>query len=133
VAIVVRRGDRYLVLHSVPGGHWNHAAGQVEQSESAADAAQRELAEETGLESPVTDLAIPQHYPVPDAERDSYPAGLASVRVDSFVADAPAGWEPTLSHEHDERRWCTFAEALTLLAWPEARAALVAASDRARS
>ena len=53
-----------------------------------------------------------------------------SVRIDSFVADAPAGWEPTLSDEHDERRWCTYAEALELLTWPEARAALTAA-DRA--
>jgi dATP pyrophosphohydrolase len=116
-----------LVLHSVPDGHWNHAAGQIEPAESAAEAAQRELAEETGLTAAVRDLAIPQDYPVPDGERTRYPAGLESVRIDSFVADAPAGWEPTLSDEHDERRWCTYAEALELLTWPEARAALTAA------
>jgi 8-oxo-dGTP pyrophosphatase MutT (NUDIX family) len=126
--VVVRRGDLFLVLRTVPGGHWNHAAGQVEPSERASDAARRELAEETGLVAPVTDLAIPQRYPVPDDDRDSYPAGLANVRIDSFVADAPRDWEPALSEEHDERRWCTYAEALELLTWPEARAALSAAA-----
>jgi hypothetical protein len=52
--------------------------------------------------------------------------------VDSFVADAPAGWEPTLSDEHDERRWATYADALELLTWPEARAALTAAARNIR-
>ena len=127
---MVRRGDRFLVLRTVPDGHWNHAAGQVETSEQASEAAQRELAEETGLASPVTDLEIPQRYPVPHDRRDEYPSGLEHVRVDSFVADAPAGWEPTLSAEHDERRWATYAEALGLLTWPEARAALEAAARR---
>lgn len=79
----------------------------------------------------MTDLAIPQHYPVPEEERGQYPVGLASVRIDSFVADAPAGWEPVLSDEHDERRWCTYAEALDLLTWPEGRVALIAAAERA--
>ena len=125
---MVRRGDRFLLLHTVPDGHWNHAAGQVEPSERASGAAQRELAEETGLTKPVTDLGMPQHYPVPEDRRDAYPAGLAQVRVDSFVAEAPAGWEPTLSEEHDERRWCTYGEALELLTWPEARAALAVAA-----
>jgi ADP-ribose pyrophosphatase YjhB (NUDIX family) len=96
--------------------------------EHASGAAQRELAEETGLTEPVRDLEIPQRYPVPHDRRDDYPPELAHVRVDSFVADAPAGWEPTLSEEHDERRWATYTEALELLTWPEARAALVAAA-----
>jgi 8-oxo-dGTP pyrophosphatase MutT (NUDIX family) len=120
----VRRGDRFLILHTAPGGHWNHPAGQVEAHETSSEAAQRELAEETGLDVPVTDLGIPQHYPVPVSERGDYPAGLADVRIDSFVAVAPAGWEPSLSAEHDERRWCTSREALELLTWAEARDAL---------
>ncbi len=125
---MVRRGDRFLVLHTVPGSHWNHPAGQVEASEDANDAAQRELAEETGLLAEVVDLAIPQQYPVPESDRSDYPPGLDRVRIDSFVTDAPPGWEPVLSDEHDERRWCTFAEALELLTWPEGRAALRAAA-----
>jgi 8-oxo-dGTP pyrophosphatase MutT (NUDIX family) len=123
----VRRGDQFLVLHTVPGGQWNHAAGQVEPGERPLEAARRELVEETGLTTPVTDLMIPQHYRVPDAGRDDYPVGLENIRIDSFVADAPELWEPTLSDEHDDLRWCSYAEALELLTWPEARNALVAA------
>lgn len=126
----MRRGDRFLILRTVPGGNWNHPAGQVEAAERAEDAARRELAEETGLAATVVDLVIPQHYPVPEDERADYPAGLEQVRIDSYLADAPPGWEPTLSDEHDERRWCTYAEALELLTWPEGRAALQAAADQ---
>ena len=43
------------------------------------------------------------------------------IRVESFVADAPAGWEPTLDWEHDEYRWCTPGAAAELLYWPEPR------------
>ena len=42
----------------------------------------------------------------------------------SFAARAPAGWEPTLNEEHDEYRWTTVEEALSLLHWPEAREAV---------
>ena len=127
--IVVRRGDRFLILRTVPDGHWNHSAGQVESGETPLEAARRELAEETGLETVVRDLTIPQQYPVPEGERRSYPDGLADVSVESFAADAPPAWEPTLSGEHDEHRWCTYDEAFALLTWPEARNALRAAAQ----
>ena len=127
--IVVRRGDRFLVLHTVPAGHWNHPAGQVETNETPREAAQRELVEETGLNAAVLDLAIPQRYPVPADDRRSYPEGLAEVSIDSFASSAAAGWEPVLSEEHDDSRWCTYDEAMTLLTWPEARNALRAAAQ----
>jgi len=44
--------------------------------------------------------------------------------VYSFATRAPAGWEPTLNEEHDEYRWCTAEEAVSLLHWPEARDAV---------
>ncbi len=124
--IVVRRGDRFLILHTVPAGHWNHPAGQVEADETPTQAARRELAEETGLDAPVVDLRLPQSYRVPVDERHAYPEGLEEVRIDSFAADARPGWEPVLSDEHDDLRWSTYEEAMKLLTWPEARAALAA-------
>ena len=127
--VVVRRGDRFLILRTVPAGHWNHPAGQVEADETPREAAQRELGEETGLDAAVLDLAIPQRYPVPADDRRSYPEGLAEVSTDSFAASAPAGWEPVLSEEHDGLRWCTYEDAMALLTWPEARNALRAAAQ----
>ena len=123
----MRRGDRFLIMHTVPAGHWSHPAGQVETDETPRDAAQRELREETGLEAPVVDLGIPQHYRVPVDARHRYPEGLEEVRVESFSADAPEGWEPMISAEHDDVRWSSYDEAMQLLTWPEARSALAAA------
>jgi len=126
----VRRGDRFLIMHTVPAGHWNHPAGQVEADETPHEAAQRELREETGLEVPVVDLGIPQRYRVPVADRHRYPEGLEEVRVESFSVDAPERWEPTISAEHDDVRWSSYDEAMQLLTWPEARSALAAAVQR---
>jgi ADP-ribose pyrophosphatase YjhB (NUDIX family) len=49
VAIFVYRGSEFLLARRVPQGVWNVIAGQVEDDESFADAAARELEEETGL------------------------------------------------------------------------------------
>ncbi|HEY2544096.1 MAG TPA: NUDIX domain-containing protein [Gaiellaceae bacterium] len=107
VIIFVRRGDELLVVHRSPenGAYWHSIAGGVEEGESDADAAVRELREETGLDTTVESLARPFDYD--------------GMHVEAYVADAPAGWEPTLDWEHDEYRWCTRAEAVELLFWPE--------------
>ena len=41
-----------------------------------------------------------------------------------FAAEAPAGWEPVLDEEHVDYRWCSEADALALLRYPEPRIAL---------
>jgi lipoyl(octanoyl) transferase len=109
VIIFVRRGDDVLAVHRSPdqGGYWHSVAGGVEEGESYADAAARELEEETGLVAEVTSLARVFVY--------------EGVRVESFLAEAPPGWEPTLDWEHDEYRWVTPADAAELLYWPEPR------------
>lgn len=116
VAIVVSRGGEFLVLLRAPdrGGYWHLPAGGVERGESEAAAAARELAEETGLSTPVRDLGLELGYDAPDGH----------VRVGMFAAEAPAGWEPTLDEEHVEHRWLREADALALLRYPEPRIAL---------
>ena len=44
-AIFVYRGDRYLVARRTRDRHWNVIAGQIEDGESFAEGAARELAE----------------------------------------------------------------------------------------
>ena len=112
VFVFVRRGDEFLVLlRSEPqGGYWHGVAGGIEDGESPAEAAARELAEETGLEVVPTDLGRTYVYGV--------------VTVHCFAVDAPAGWEPRLDWEHDEHRWCSAADARELLHWPEPREVL---------
>jgi lipoyl(octanoyl) transferase len=116
IAVVVARGDEFLVVLRAPdrGGYWHVPAGGVERGESESEAAERELAEETGLRAPVHDLALELGYDGPDGH----------VRVGVFAAEAPAGWEPVLDDEHVDHRWCAEAEALELLRYPEPRTAL---------
>ena len=116
VAIVVSRGDEFLVLLRAPdrGSYWHLPAGGVQRGESEAEAAARELAEETGLRVPVHDLELDLGYDKPGGR----------VRVGMFAAEAPAGWEPALDEEHVEYRWSKELDALALLEYPEPRIAL---------
>jgi dATP pyrophosphohydrolase len=127
--VFVRRGSEFLVLHRSPeqGGYWHGVAGALEEGETAAAGAARELLEETGLAAEPTAVGEPYAYPLSDQEPQRgalYAPGTREVVVTSWVADAPAGWEPTLDWEHDDYRWCTAAEACELFHWPEPSAQL---------
>jgi lipoyl(octanoyl) transferase len=107
VFVVVRRGAEFLVLHRSPenDAYWHGVAGGVEPGESFAQAAARELREETGLAA--------EPAPLPRSFR------YDGVEVGCFVVEVPAGWEPELDWEHDDYRWCGRDEACALLYWPE--------------
>lgn len=126
VLVFVRRGAEVLVLHRSPdqGAYWHSVAGGVEDGEAAADAAARELLEETGLDAKPRDLARPFSY-VPESW-EPRSALARALHVACFEVEAPADWEPQLDWEHVEHRWCSTQEALALLRWPEPRAVLEA-------
>jgi hypothetical protein len=56
--------------------------------------------------------------------RVRFPAGTERITVWPFVADAPAGWEPELDHEHVAARWLDADDACDLLHYPEPREAV---------
>ena len=121
VFVFVRRGrEEYLVLHRSPkqGGYWHCVAGGLEVGENYAEAAARELLEETGLEAPLAELGRHFVYRLEEWE-PRYTPESGEIHVECFLAEAPAGWEPTLDWEHDEYRWCSPEEGVALLYWPE--------------
>ena len=122
VLVFVRRGSHWLVLRrSVrQGAYWHSVAGGVEQGETDVEAAARELREEVGLVAEPVDVQRSFTY-APEAWEPASRDGSGPFRVACFVADAPALWEPVLDWEHDAYRWCTTAEAVELLHWPEPR------------
>jgi dihydroneopterin triphosphate diphosphatase len=128
-AIFVYRGDRFLLTRR-RDGRWNVPAGQIEDGESFADGAARELMEEAQLAVPLMDLDLRQTYEIEARYRSLYSPGDRSVTVAVYGAEAPADWEPTLNHEHTEHRWCALGDAIALLYWPEAKAGLRALAAR---
>jgi 8-oxo-dGTP pyrophosphatase MutT (NUDIX family) len=124
--VIIRRGDEYLLLHRAVDLYWHVIAGVVEDGETFAAAAVRELAEETGLKTTLVDLEMPQAYRVPDELRHEYAPGVDEVAIHNFAVVVPAGWEPTLNEEHDEYRWLNLADAIALAHWPETAEIFVA-------
>jgi lipoyl(octanoyl) transferase len=129
IVVVVRREGALLVLRRSPErlGYWSLVAGGLEPEETPLVAAQRELLEETGLKAEVRELPVALSYSLlddPPPIRARYAPGIETVTVHAFVADAPAGWEPTLDAEHDVHRWCSLDDAVELMMYETARAAL---------
>jgi 8-oxo-dGTP pyrophosphatase MutT (NUDIX family) len=133
VALFVTRrdGSEVLIVHRSPeqGGYWHVVAGGVEPGETAKDAAERELHEETGLVAAVSDgLRVTEYaYPLseePAERRDLYDPAVVEVAVTCFLVGALDDWEPVLDWEHDDHRWCSPDEAVQSLRWPDTARAL---------
>ena len=91
-------------------GAWEIVHGSIERGERPAEAARRELREETGL-APARLYSItvnPFYLPKLDTVQ------LAVV----FAAVVPEASPPVLADEHDAWAWRTPADALATLAWP---------------
>ena len=102
VLIVVRRAGEFLVVHRSPenDAYWHQIAGGVEEGETFAEAAVRELREETGLHATVEPLDAPFDY--------------EGVHVETFPAKK--GDESKVEREQ--------LHAAELLFWPEPAALL---------
>jgi dATP pyrophosphohydrolase len=133
VVVVVRREGWFLVLRRVPErlGYWSTVAGGVEAGETPAEAARRELREETGLDAEVAALPVSLSYSLlddPPEVRRRYAPGIETIAVHPFVVDAPPGWKPVLDAEHDDYRWCDEGEAIALFVYETPKEAVRAAA-----
>jgi 8-oxo-dGTP pyrophosphatase MutT (NUDIX family) len=114
------------MLHRAVDDYWHVVAGVVEDGETFALAAARELREETGLDAVVVDVRVRQRYRVPQEMRHEYARDVEEVAIENFAVEVPGGWEPILNEEHDNYRWLTLADAIAIAHWPETKEVLAA-------
>ncbi len=124
VDVVVLRGAgaslEALLLQRGPEGRcpgsWEMVHGHIEDGETPADAARREVQEETGV-------APERFYNLSRVELFYQHRVDEVAMVPVFVAFLPNDAAVTLSHEHTAAQWLTPAEARQRCAWArEARA-----------
>jgi dATP pyrophosphohydrolase len=109
-------GLELLVLKRSPGvvysDQWRMVGGKVNEAETSAEAALRELKEETGCG--------PNLFWVLPSVNQFYDHNIDSVRqIPAFAARMDNDSEIKLNHEHDEYRWITEDEIDTYIVWPE--------------
>ena len=125
VDVYVLRGTeaslQCLVLRRSPGGRcpgsWESVHGHIESDERPADAALRELEEETGLQ-PVTLYNL--------SRVESFYRHLTDdvALIPVFAAIVAPGSTPRLGGEHDQAEWCSLEVAATRFAWPRSARAI---------
>ncbi len=111
--LLIRRGKAPLK------GEWSLPGGRMELGEGAAQAALRELKEETGVEAELLGLI--------DVV-DHFHAGGQTVLID--YAARWTGGEPVAGDDATEARFVAFAEAMGLVGWDETRRVIALAFER---
>jgi len=121
-----REGMEALVLRRSPGGRspgtWETVHGHIQDGEAPAQAALRELREETGL--------VPERlYNISRVESFYLHRQDLVALIPVFCAFVAAGSRVVLSDEHDRAEWLAPADASGRYAWPRERRALADALE----
>jgi dATP pyrophosphohydrolase len=114
-------GLEALLLRRAPGarspGSWECVHGHIDDGETPVQAALRELAEETGLQSA-------RFYNLSRVEM-FYSHRLHQVAlIPAFAAIIQQRSEPTLSREHESWEWLPIEQAAQRVSWPRLRRGL---------
>jgi lipoyl(octanoyl) transferase len=120
VKVVIHDDERVLLLHRHgPNGFWQPITGTIENGEREAEAARREIVEETGHAGTPEPLGLRQSFliesrpPLTVASEVAFAARLDSrlpIRLDA--------------EEHDSYGWFSFGEAYEKIRWTDDREAL---------
>jgi 8-oxo-dGTP pyrophosphatase MutT (NUDIX family) len=113
-----------LLIRRVPGrtypGLWQCVTGRLEAGEAIRAGAFREVTEETGIGP--GDIEAAFETDIVNWFHDEGLGGVVSEAV--FAARLRADAHITLSHEHDDLRWLSPADAHELVVWPSYRRAI---------
>ena len=118
----------FLLLKRNPrrGGFWQPVTGEVHDEEDLADAAKRELLEETQIDK-YLQFVDDVHYFEFDSE------GYGRLKEYVFGVEVVQDVEVVISSEHTEMKWCTFEESLELLKYDSNKEAFKKLYDKIRT
>ncbi|MEJ2644891.1 MAG: dihydroneopterin triphosphate diphosphatase [Gammaproteobacteria bacterium] len=117
VVVYTRHGDVLMLQRVQPPDFWQSVTGSLRWGESAADAACRELSEETGLQSAdrLVDCQRRNTFPIVPPWRDRYAPGVDTNTEHVFKIELPCRPAIRLSpREHSDLRWLPRAAAARL-------------------
>ena len=115
-------GDVLLLQRRDDPTFWQSVTGSLEEGETPAAAARRELAEETGLELPVHDLELRTTFEIRPPWRARYAPGVTRNLEHAFTARVAGAKPVTLSpEEHLDFLWLPAVEALERVSSPTNR------------
>ena len=126
-----REGYVYCVFRRADNGQWQFVAGG---GEAPADAAVREIREETGAAAPVVPLTSMAYVPADViAERHRAHWGKDVFVIPEYAFGFECAADPVLSDEHTGCEWLGFDEAMKKLTWDSNRTALYELDRRLRA
>ncbi len=130
VLVYTATGEVLLLRRRIPDDFWQSVTGSLERGEAPAQAARRELFEETGLEvgdAALIDCHITNRFPILPAWQGRYAADVTHNTEHVFSLALPARTIVRLDpREHLEYRWLERAAALALAGSHTNRAAILA-------
>jgi dATP pyrophosphohydrolase len=133
VVVFTADGSILLLRRSRPFDFWQSVTGSLQRDETHADAALRELAEETGLtcEGELTFSGTSRAFTIDERWRDRYAPGITENIEFEWHYRLPAKTEITMNaSEHSEYRWLSLDLAIEAVwSWSN-REALVKLRDR---
>src|SRR6185503_7326880 len=125
-------GREYLLLKRVAshGGFWQSVTGSLEEGETHAEAAVREVYEETGIrrrEDELIDLKVINIFEIAPQWRARYAPGVVSNEEVCFALEVGRCEVLVDSREHDAYAWERYEKSTELLYWESSKRAFAAA------
>ncbi|MFK7856310.1 MAG: dihydroneopterin triphosphate diphosphatase [Granulosicoccus sp.] len=125
VVVYTQALEVLLICRHSPADFWQSVTGSLEEGELPAEAAQRELFEETGIDATVSDHAVSRVFPIRDPWRKRYAPGVTENREHEFSVQLPNRCDIVLEpSEHCDYCWLPMVDAIAKVGSRTNRAAL---------